>query len=169
MEERLPRKLSAILYADVAGYSRLTGKDEEGTHRKLSEYLNLVSAAVEEYHGKVVHDAGDAVLADFNTVTDALGCAATIQQDLQERNKDLPEERKIQFRIGINLGEVIVDRDDIYGDGVNVAARLESLAAPGGICISGTVYDAIGDSDISSGGESARDESEDIHNADCNV
>ncbi|MFQ5937416.1 MAG: tetratricopeptide repeat protein [Acidiferrobacterales bacterium] len=142
--ERLSRKLAAILYADVAGYSRLTGEDEEGTHRRLSEYLNLVSAAVEEHHGKVVHYAGDAVLADFNTVTDALGCAATIQQDLQERNKDLPEERKVQFRIGINLGEVIVDRDDIYGDGVNVAARLESLAEPGGICISGTVCDAIG-------------------------
>ncbi|NIR27827.1 MAG: tetratricopeptide repeat protein [Gammaproteobacteria bacterium] len=144
MEQRFPRKLAAILYADVVGYSRLTGEDEEGTHRRLSEYLGLISASVEQHEGKVVHYAGDAVLADFGTVTDALTCATAVQRDLQDRNKELPDDRKVRFRIGVNLGEVIVDRDDIYGDGVNVAARLESLADPGGICISESVHTAIG-------------------------
>jgi adenylate cyclase len=144
MEESLPRKLAAILYADVAGYSRLTGEDEEGTHRRLSEYLDLLSTSIEEHRGRVVHYAGDAVLADFNTVTEALGCATSIQQELERRNQDLPDERKVRFRIGVNLGEVIVDRDDIYGDGVNVAARLESLAEPGGVCISDAVRSSIG-------------------------
>ncbi len=140
----LERKLAAILYADVAGYSRLTGEDEEGTHRCLSAYLDVLTATINSYHGKVLHYAGDAVLADFATVSDALTCAAAIQQDLKERNQALPEHRRVQFRIGVNLGEVIAGRGEIYGDGVNVAARLESLAEPGGICVSGTVYDAIG-------------------------
>ncbi len=144
MEDRLPRKLAAILYADVAGYSRLTGEDEEGTHRRLSEYLDLISVSIEKHQGKVVHYAGDAVLADFGTVTGALTCAAAVQRDLQERNKDLPHEHMVEFRIGVNLGEVIEDRNDIYGDGVNVAARLESLADSGGICISESVRTAVG-------------------------
>lgn len=144
MEDRLPRKLAAILYADVADYSRLTGEDEEGTHRKLSEYLDLISASTEKHHGKVVHYAGDAVLADFSTVTDALTCATAVQRALEERNKNLPDENKVQFRVGVNLGEVIEDRGDIYGDGVNVAARLETLAEPGGICISDSVHTAVG-------------------------
>jgi hypothetical protein len=101
------RKLAAIFYADVAGYSRLTGADEEGTHRRLSEYLDVISAAIKNHRGRVVHYAGDAVLADFSTVTDALSCAAAIQQDLAARNHDLPDERQVQFRIGVNLGEVI--------------------------------------------------------------
>jgi adenylate cyclase len=138
------RKLAAILYADVAGYSRLTGDDEEGTHGCLSDYLNRIAAAVERHHGQVAHYAGDAVLAQFGTVTDALVCATDIQRELWDCNSKLPDERRLQFRIGVNLGEVIVDRGDIYGDGVNVAARLESLAEPGGICISGTVHDAVG-------------------------
>ena len=140
----LERKLTAILYADVAGYSRLTGEDEEGTHRALSAYLDAITASIEKYNGTVLHFAGDAVLADFATVSDALICAAAVQQDLKERNKDLPDDRKVQFRIGVNLGEVIVDRNEIYGDGVNVAARLESLAEPGGICISDSVHTAVG-------------------------
>ncbi len=144
MQQRLPRKLSAIMYADVAGYSRLTGEDEEGTHRRLSTYLDAISEAVEKHSGQVVHYAGDAVLADFTTVTDALSCAVLIQGQLADRNRDLPEERKVCFRIGVNLGEVIVDRNDIYGDGVNVAARLESLADPGGICVSESVRTAAG-------------------------
>jgi adenylate cyclase len=144
MGDRLPRKLAAILYADVAGYSRLTGEDEEGTHRRLSEYLDLISDAVEEHQGRVVHYAGDAVLADFATVTEALACSTSMQRELARRNQDLPDQRKVQFRIGVNLGEVIVDRDDIYGDGVNVAARLESLAEPNGICISDSVRTAAG-------------------------
>jgi TolB-like protein/class 3 adenylate cyclase len=144
VEERLPRKLAAILYADVAGYSRLTGEDEEGTHRRLSKYLDLISTDIGGHNGHVVHYAGDAVLADFGTVADALICAAAIQRGLSLRNEDVPEERKVQFRIGVNLGDVIEDRGDIYGDGVNVAARLESLADPGGICISESVHTAVG-------------------------
>lgn len=97
--KRLDRKLAAILYADVAGYSRLTGEDEEGTHRRLSTYLDLISTSVEQHHGKVMHFAGDAVLADFGTVSDALLCAAAVQRDLDRENADLPEERKVQFRM----------------------------------------------------------------------
>jgi len=144
MAQPLERKLAAILYADVAGYSRLTGEDEEGTHRALSAHLDGITAAIQRHNGKVMHFAGDAVLADFATASDALLCAAAVQRELEERTEDLPDERKIRFRIGVNLGEVIVDRGEIYGDGVNIAARLESLAEPGGICVSGTVYDAIG-------------------------
>lgn len=143
METRLPRKLAAVLYADVAGYSRLTGNDEDGTHRRLSEYLDLISAAVATHRGRVMHYAGDAVLAMFEAVSDALSCAISIQDDLETRNGDLPDERKVRFRIGVNLGDVIEDRSDIYGDGVNVAARLESLAKPGGVCISESVRLAV--------------------------
>ncbi len=140
----LERKLAAILYADVAGYSRLTGQDEEGTHRRLSTYLDHISKSVQQHRGKVMHFAGDAVLADFSTVSDAVLCAAVIQRDLENLNHDLSKERKVQFRIGVNLGEVIVDRNEIYGDGVNVAARLQSLAEPGGICVSESVRAAVG-------------------------
>ena len=138
------RKLAAILHADVVNYSGLMGADETGTHRTLREYLDAITATVTAHQGRVVNYAGDAVLADFTTVTDALSCAVAIQDDLQARNALLDNERQVLFRMGVNLGEVIVDGDDIYGGGVNVAARLESLADPGDICISGTVYDAIG-------------------------
>lgn len=144
MEDRLPRRLAAILYADVAGYSRLTGQDEDATHRVLSEYLDLITDMIVSQQGLVMHYAGDAVLARFDAVVDALSAATRIQETLRIRNQSLPESSRIQFRIGVNLGDVIEDRDDIYGDGVNVAARLESLAEPGGVCISGAVYDAIG-------------------------
>ncbi|MCZ6607533.1 MAG: copper-binding protein [Alphaproteobacteria bacterium] len=141
--EGVKRKLTAILYADVAGYSRLTGEDEEGTHRLLSAYLDVITATIEKHGGRTVHFAGDAVLADFSSVVDALACAVEAQRELRNRNEALPEERRVQFRIGINLGDVIVDREDIYGDGVNIAARLEGLAQPGGICISGAVYQQV--------------------------
>ena len=141
--DRLPRKLAAILYADVAAYSRLTGDDEEGTHRQLSQYLDLISSKVEACQGRVVHYAGDAVLADFTSVMMAIDCAVEIQEELADRNSRIPDNRMVQFRMGVNLGDVIVDRDDIYGDGVNIAARLESLAQPGGICVSGGVYEQI--------------------------
>ena len=134
------RKLMAILYADAAGYSRLTGEDEEGTYQTLREYLDAISRVVNEAGGRVVHYAGDAVLAVFSSVVAAVTCAVDVQGDLAARNESLPEARRIRFRIGINLGDVIVDREDIYGDGVNVAARLEGLAEPGGICVSGEVY-----------------------------
>ncbi len=140
------QKLAAILYADVAGYSRLVGEDEHGTHRILSSSLDLFTASIERHGGTVVHFAGDAILADFRTVADALTCAVSVQRDIEVRNHGTPDDRKLAFRVGINLGDVLVDsdRDEIYGDGVNVAARLESLADPGGICISETVRSAIG-------------------------
>ena len=144
MEDRLPRELVAILYADVVGYSRLSGEDEDATHRALSEYLDLISSTIESQDGQVMHYAGDAVLAKFDTVVDAMSAAVNIQEGLKARNNDLPDERRVQFRIGINSGDVIEDRGDIYGDGVNVAARLEALADPGGICISDAVRSAVG-------------------------
>ena len=140
----LQHKLAAILYADVEGYSRLTGVDEAGTHRTLSSYLDLFSETIKAHRGEVKHYAGDAVLADFTTVSDALNCAVAVQETVAEKNQAVTEDKRIQFRIGINLGEVIVDRGEVYGNGVNVAARLETLAEPGGICISGAARDAIG-------------------------
>lgn len=137
------RKLTAILYADVAGYSRLTGADEEGTHKALSNHLDTMTEAIERHGGRVVHYAGDAVLADFGSVVSAVGCAVQVQSELALRNANSKDALKLEFRIGINLGEVIVDRDDIYGDGVNIAARLESLADPGGICVSASVFDQV--------------------------
>jgi len=133
-EEGLNRKLAAIFYADVAGYSRLTGADEEGTHKTLSAYLDTISTLIEARGGRVLHYAGDAVLADFASIVVAVNCAAEVQRDLAARNDSLADDRKVQFRIGVNLGDVIVDRNELFGDGVNVAARLESLAEPGGIC-----------------------------------
>jgi class 3 adenylate cyclase len=114
LQDNLPRRLAAILYADVAGYSRLTEVDEEGTPRRLSGYLDVIASSIEEHRGRVVHYAGDAVLADFDTATAALTCAPTIQQRLASRNQALPEARRVQFRRGVNVGEVIVDRDDLY-------------------------------------------------------
>lgn len=143
-QDRLPRKLVVILYLDVAGYSRLTGEDEDATHRTLSEYLDLISSVIESHRGKVMHYAGDAVLAKFEAVVDALSSAVTIQNEINTRNETVPDDQKVQFRIGVNLGDVIEDRGDIYGDGVNVAARLESLAEPGGICVSESVRLALG-------------------------
>ena len=142
-DDAVTRKLTAILYADVAGYSRLTGADEVGTHRQLSAGLDLISGAIEGAGGRVVHYAGDAVLAEFASVVAAVETAVGIQRSLAEANSEVSADKRLSFRIGVNLGEVIVDRDDIYGDGVNVAARLESLAEPGGICVSGAVVDQV--------------------------
>ena len=144
MVDRLPRKLAAILYADVAEYSRLTGDDEDATHKALGESLDLISNTIQSHHGEVMHYAGDAVLAKFEAVVDALSGATAIQEQLQFLNAHLPSERMLKFRIGVNLGDVIEDRSDIFGDGVNVAARLEALADPGGICISDAVRTAVG-------------------------
>ncbi len=142
--EPIPRKLAAILFADVAGYSRLTGEDEDSTHRTLREYFDLFAARIEHHNGRIAHFAGDAVLAEFAAVVDAVRCATEAQGEFHTRNARLPDERKVQFRIGVNLGDVIADRGDIYGDGVNVAARLEELAEPGGVCISDAVRSALG-------------------------
>ena len=143
MNDRLPRKLAAILYADVAGYSRLTGADEDATHKTLNKYLDLFSQTIESHHGQVMHYAGDAILARFEAAVDALSCASVVQQQLAEYNEDLPENSQLHFRIGLNLGDVIEDRGEIYGDGVNIAARLESLADPGGICVSDAIRSAV--------------------------
>jgi class 3 adenylate cyclase/tetratricopeptide (TPR) repeat protein len=142
-EENVTRKLAAILYADVVGYSRLTGLDEEGTHRTVAEYLDAMASMISDHGGRVVHYAGDAVLADFTSVVAAVECAVEVQNDLAARSADIPNDRKVQFRIGVNLGDVIVARDDIYGNGVNVAARLEALAEPSGICVSASVFEQV--------------------------
>jgi adenylate cyclase len=140
------RRLTAILAADVAGYSRLMGADEEGTHERLKAHLGeLVNPKVAEHRGRIVKNTGDGFLAEFASVVDAVRCAAEIQRAMIYRNANQPDDRQITFRIGVNLGDIIVDRDDIHGDGVNIAARLEGLAEPGGICVSGTVRDHIGD------------------------
>jgi adenylate cyclase len=140
------RRLAAILAADVAGYSRLMGADEEGTLERLKAHLvDVVGPKIREHHGRIVKTTGDGVLAEFASVIDAVRCAGEIQRAMADRDLDLAEQRRVRFRIGINLGDVIADGGDIYGDGVNIAARLEGLAAPGGICVSGTVCDHIGD------------------------
>jgi class 3 adenylate cyclase/TolB-like protein/tetratricopeptide (TPR) repeat protein len=144
-EENVTRKLAAILYADVAGYSRLTGADEIGTHRQLSVSLDLMADRIRNSGGQVMHYAGDAVLASFESVVAATNCAIGIQRAIRAQCAELPEDRRLLYRIGINLGEVIVDRGEIYGDGVNVAARLESLADPGGICVSASVHEQVRD------------------------
>src|SRR6516164_1530421 len=140
------RRLAAILAADVAGYSHLLGADEEGTHERFKAHLvELVDPKIRGHHGRIVKTTGDGVRAEFASVVDAVRCAAEIQRAMADRDLDLAEERRLRFRIGLNLGDVIADGGDIYGDGVNIAARLEGLAAPGGICVSGTVRDHIGD------------------------
>src|SRR5499427_1987724 len=140
------RRLTAILAADVAGYSRLMGADEEGTHERFKAHLvELVDPKIREHHGRIVKNTGDGLLAEFASVVDAVRCAGEIQRGMADREPEAPEERRIRFRVGINLGDVIIDADDIYGDGVNVAARLEALAEPGGVCISRVVRDQIRD------------------------
>ena len=140
------RRLAAILAADVAGYSRLMGVDEEGTHERLKAHLrDLVDPKIKEHRGRVVKNTGDGLLAEFSSVVDAVRCAVEIQRGMAEREPEVPDERRISFRIGVNLGDVIVEETDIFGDGVNVAARLEGLAEPGGICVSRVVRDQIRD------------------------
>jgi TolB-like protein/class 3 adenylate cyclase/Flp pilus assembly protein TadD len=140
------RRLAAILAADVAGYSRLMGADEEGTLNRLKAHRReLVDPKVSEHRGRIVKTTGDGMLVEFPSVVDAVRCAVEIQRSMVDRNAKEPEDKRITFRIGVNLGDVIADGDDIYGDGVNIAARLEALAEPGGICISRTVRDHIGD------------------------
>ena len=142
-EERAKRKLSAILSADVKGYSHLMGVDETGTVNRLKEYRALMTDFIQQYRGRIVDSPGDNILSEFSSVVDATECAVKIQQELKNRNAELPDDRKMEFRIGINLGDVIEDEERIYGDGVNIAARIEGLAEPGGICISRTAYDHV--------------------------
>jgi len=141
--EKFKRKLTAILSADVEGYSRLMGEDEDATIRTLTAYRELMSTLIQKHRGRVVDSPGDNLLAEFLSVVDAVRCAVEIQEELRVRNAELPENRRMVFRIGINLGDVVEEGDRIYGDGINIAARVEGIAEGGGICISGTVYDSI--------------------------
>jgi len=145
-EERVERRLAAILAADVVGYSRLMGENEESTLAALKTLRReLIDPKVKEHHGRIVKTTGDGALVEFASVVDAVRCAVEIQREMIDRNADVPTERRIAFRIGINLGDIIIDEGDIYGDGVNVAARLEALAEPGGICVSRVVRDQVRD------------------------
>ena len=139
----LTRRLSAILSADVEGYSRLMRDDDEATVQMITTYRTAMAHLIQQYRGRVVDSPGDNILAEFTSVVDAVNCGVELQRELAERNAELPETRRMQFRIGINLGDILQEGDRIYGDGVNIAARIENLAEAGGICISGTVYDSI--------------------------
>jgi len=155
-KDSLKRKLTAILYTDVAGYSRLTGGDEEGTHRRVMEVLDFASVEIEAGGGSVLRYAGDAILAEFSSAIAALKCAVSIQTEMNTQNQSLDDDKKVQIRIGINIGDVIEDRGEVFGDGVNLAARLEATAPEGGICISASVHEQIAgklDVDFSDGGE----------------
>src|SRR5882757_5496297 len=145
-DERVERRLTAILAADVAGYSRLMGADEEGTLAALKMLRREVTdPKIKEHRGRIVNTTGDGLLSEFASVVDAVRCAIEVQREMAARNAGLPAERRIDFRIGVNLGDIIVDENDIFGDGVNVAARLEALAEPGGICVSRVVRDQVRD------------------------
>jgi adenylate cyclase len=142
-EEKFRRKLTAILSADVAGYSRLMAEDETATVKTLETYREVMSTLIKQHRGRVIDSPGDNLLAEFTSVVDAVQCAVAVQKEFQARNAELPENRRMEFRIGINLGDVIEEGERIYGDGVNIAARLEALADPGGICVSKTAFDQI--------------------------
>ena len=143
-EARVERRLAAILSADVAGYSRLTGLDEEGTHAMLKACRReLIDPKIGEHRGRMVKNTGDGALVEFASAVDAARCAIEIQRAMAARNAAIPEDRRIEFRIGINVGDIIIDEGDIYGDGVNIAARLEAIAEPGGICVSDKVHQEI--------------------------
>jgi adenylate cyclase len=141
--QEVKRKLTAILSADVKGYSRLMGEDEKGTVRTLNEYKEVMTGLIQHHHGRVVDSTGDNLMAEFASVVDAVESSVEIQKELKARNAELPENRRMEFRIGINLGDVIEEEGRIYGDGVNIASRIESLSEAGGICISGTAYDHV--------------------------
>ena len=142
-QEGFKRKLTAILSADVEGYSRLMGEDEEATVRTLTAYREVFTTLIQQHNGRVIDSPGDNLLVEFVSVVDAVQCAVAVQKEINSRNNELPENRRMQFRVGINLGDVIQEEERIYGDGVNIAARLEGLAEPGGICISKTAFDQI--------------------------
>ncbi len=143
-ERRVERRLAAIFATDVAGYSRLMGKDEEGTHAALKACRReLIDPKIAEHHGRIVKTTGDGALVEFASAVDATRCAMEIQRAMAERNASIPEDHRIELRIGINVGDIIIDKGDIYGDGVNIAARLETLASPGAICLSDNVHQQI--------------------------
>src|SRR4051795_3340708 len=140
---RVGRRLSAIVAADVAGYSRLMGLDEAGTARALREHRAVSDALVAKHGGRIVKTTGDGLLLEFSSVVDAVECSVAVQAAMAERNEAVPPDRRMLYRIGINLGDILIEGDDILGDGVNIAVRLERIAEPGGICISGSAYDQV--------------------------
>jgi class 3 adenylate cyclase len=143
---RVERRLAAILVADIEGNSRLVGADEVGTLLAVKAHRrDLFDSAIVAHHGRIVHTTGDGVLVEFPSVVDAVGCAVGIQRGMASRNSGLPADKRIVFRVGINVGDIIIDGDDIFGDGVNIAARLQTLCEPGGLCISRTANDQIRD------------------------
>ncbi|MHA1939832.1 MAG: adenylate/guanylate cyclase domain-containing protein, partial [Candidatus Thorarchaeota archaeon] len=142
-QEGFKRKLTAMLSADVEGYSRLMAEDESATVKTLETYREVMSTLIKQHRGRVIDSPGDNLLAEFTSVVDAVQCGVAVQKEFQARNAELPENRRMEFRIGVNLGDVIEEGERIYGDGVNIAARLEALADPGGICISKTAFDQI--------------------------
>src|SRR6202163_3409540 len=144
-QSRIGRRLSAIVAADVAGYSRLMGLDEAGTARILREHRVIADAVVAKHGGRIVKTTGDGLLIEFPSVVDAVECAVAVQTVMAERNEGVPQDRRMLFRIGINLGDILIEGDDILGDGVNIAARLERIAEPGGICVSASAYDQVRD------------------------
>jgi DNA-binding response OmpR family regulator len=141
--QAIRRQLKAILSADVKDYSRLMSENEMWTIQTLKNYRSLIASHVRSHQGRVVDSPGDNLLAEFGSVVHAAECALEIQRNLSARNKDLPDDKRMEYRIGVNLGDVVIDRGKLYGDGVNIAARIEKLAEPGGIAVSGTVYDEI--------------------------
>jgi adenylate cyclase len=144
MEDHVERKLTAILAADIGGYSRLMAADEEGTLAALKSHRReLVDPKIKEYHGRIIKTTGDGMLVEFASVVDAVRCAVDVQRGMAARNQEVVPDRRIEFRVGVNIGDVIVDGDDIYGDGVNVAARLENIAELGGVFVSATVRDHV--------------------------
>ena len=144
-QENFKRKLTAIFSADAKSYSRLMGENESATVRTITEYRQLMADLIQQYHGRVVDSPGDNLLAEFTSVVNAVRCAVEIQKKLSAKNTELPQNRRMEFRIGINLGDVIDKDDRIYGDGINITARVEGLAEGGGICITRNVYDQIKD------------------------
>src|SRR5436190_10198246 len=143
MTERQQRRLAAILAADIAGYSSLMGADEARTVRDLKAHQAVVLSMIAQFSGRIIDTAGDGMLAEFGSVVNAVECAVAIQETMGERSADIEAERRMQYRIGINLGDVVYDETRIYGDGINVAARLEGIAEPGGICLSSKVYEDV--------------------------
>ncbi len=144
-EERVQRRLAAVMVADMVGYSRLMGADEEGTIARLKAHrAELIDPEIDAHGGRIVKTMGDGLLVEFPSVVDAVKCAVAVQEGMAGREQDLSEKRRIQFRIGVNLGDIVIDGEDILGDGVNIAARLEGLAEPGGICVSAKVFEEVG-------------------------
>ncbi|WP_052763823.1 adenylate/guanylate cyclase domain-containing protein [Microvirga massiliensis] len=142
-EHRVERRLAAIFAADVAGYSRLMEQNEVGTLQTLAVHREIMDGLIAEHRGRIANTAGDSVLAEFPSAVDAVKCAVEVQKALASIDQDRPEEARVRFRIGVHVGDVMVQRGDLLGDGVNIAARLESIAAPGGVCISATTHEYV--------------------------